>query len=221
MDITYLGHSAFRLRSKEAVVITDPFNRDAVGFSMPQVSADVVTVSHQHEDHNAISQVLGTSRRNVPYIVTAPGEYEASGVGVFGWMSYHDSVMGAERGRNTVYSIVIDGVRVVHLGDVGHVLTDDIIQGLGAVDVLLLPVGGVTSIEPKDGLTIIEQLSPSIVIPMHYLTPDHDQNIWGSKKSVDEFLHMMGISDLEAVDKLKVSAESLPEQTTTVLMSRS
>lgn len=220
MDITYLGHSAFKLRGKDASVVTDPFDKKIVGFGMPQASADVVTVSHDHADHNAIAQVSGTARRKDPYVVSAPGEYEASGIGVFGWGSYHDAVGGAERGKNTIYSIIVDGVRIAHLGDLGEVVTDDQADGLGAVDVLLLPVGGVYTIDAKQALTVIEKLAPSIVIPMHYKTADHGPE-FANLASVEEFLQSMGVADLQPVEKLRVTADSLPEQTTVVWMSRS
>lgn len=219
MDITYLGHSAFRLKGKEAAVVMDPFEKKSVGFSMPQVSADVVTVSHQHEDHNAVSLVSKTSRREEPYIITAPGEYEASGVGVFGWGSYHDDKEGEERGRNTIYSVIIDGVRVVHLGDVGEIISDKLVDNLGAVDVLLVPVGGVYTVDPKQAAAIVEKLAPSIVIPMHYKTADHSAT-FAELHEVGDFLQLMGSKEIEPESKLKVTPESLPEQTTVVLMSR-
>jgi L-ascorbate metabolism protein UlaG (beta-lactamase superfamily) len=220
MDISYLGHSAFKLRGKDASVVTDPFDKKMVGFAMPQVSADVVTVSHNHPDHNAVSQVSGTARRKEPYVITAPGEYEASGIGVFGWGSVHDASGGSERGKNTIYSIIVDGVRTVHLGDLGEVVSDAQIDGLGAVDVLLLPVGGVFTIDSKQAMSVIEKLAPSIVIPMHYKTDEHGPE-FSAMSGVEEFLQAMGISELEPQDKFKVTADSLPEQTTVVLMKRS
>jgi L-ascorbate metabolism protein UlaG (beta-lactamase superfamily) len=220
MDITYLGHSAFKLRGREAAVVTDPFDKKMVGFAMPQVSADVITISHNHADHNAVTQVSGTARRKEPYIISAPGEYEASGIGVFGWGSFHDAAAGAERGKNTIYSIIVDEVRVVHLGDLGDVVGDDQVDGLGEVDVLLLPVGGIYTIDAKQAVTVIERLSPSIVIPMHYKTDEHGPE-FAQLSGVETFLQLMGANGIEAVDKLKVTADSLPEQTTVVLMKRS
>ena len=219
MDITYLGHSAFKLKGKEATVITDPFDKKLVGFAMPQSSADVVTVSHEHEDHNAWQQVSGTARRTEPYVIRAPGEYEVNGVGVFGWRSFHDAQEGAERGVNTIFSIIIDGVRVVHLGDLGAVIEDDLIEGLGTVDVLLTPVGGRFSLSPKDATIVMEKLSPSLVIPMHYKTPEHG-SYFADLLGVEDFLKAMGVVDLQPVEKLKVTADSLPEQPQVVLLSR-
>lgn len=220
MDITYLGHSAFKLRGKDATVVTDPFDKKAVGFAMSAVSADVITVSHNHPDHNAVAQVSGTARRKEPYIISAPGEYEASGIGVFGWGSYHDSFQGKERGKNTIYSIIVDGVRVVHLGDLGEIVTDNQVDGLGEVDVLLLPVGGFYTIDAKQAVAVMEKLSPSIVIPMHYRTPEHNET-FAQMAGVEDFLQLMGVAGIETQDKLKVTADSLPEQATVVLLKRS
>jgi len=219
MDITYLGHSAFKLKGKDAVVVTDPFDKKLVGFAMPQSSADIVTISHEHEDHNAWKQVGGTARRQEPYVIRAPGEYEVNGVGVFGWRSFHDAQEGAERGVNTIYSIVMDGVRIVHLGDLGAVIEDDLIEGLGTVDVLLTPVGGRYSLGPKEAAIVMEKLSPSLVIPMHYKTPEHGSE-FAELFGVEDFLKAMGIVDLQPVDKLKVTGDSLPEQPQVVLLSR-
>lgn len=218
MDITYLGHSAFKLKGKDATVVTDPFDKKIVGFGMPQVSADVITVSHNHEDHNSVKQVGGTARREVPYIITAPGEYEVNDVGVFGWGSFHDETKGEARGKNTIYSILVDGVRIVHLGDLGEIISPDVVDGLGTVDVLLVPVGGTFTIGPKEAVTVIEKLSPSIVIPMHYKTVNHSSD-FVDLLDVSLFLKMMGVPDLQPVDKLKVTEDSLPEETQVVLLS--
>lgn len=218
MDITYLGHSAFKLKGKEATVVTDPYDKKMVGFAMPAVSADVVTVSHDHEDHSAVTQVGGTARRQAPYKVTDPGEYEINDVGVFGWGSFHDETKGADRGKNTIYSILVDGVRVVHLGDLGEVMSDDVVDGLGTVDVLLVPVGGTWTIGPKEAAIVIEKLSPSIVIPMHYKTPAHKGD-FTQLLEVTEFLKVMGVPDLQPTDRLKVTEDNLPEETQVVLLS--
>lgn len=218
MDITYLGHSAFKLKGKEAVVAIDPFDKKMVGFSMPPVAADVVVVSHDHEDHNAVKQVGGTTRREAPYIITRPGEYEVGGIGVFGWGSFHDETQGADRGKNTIYSILVDGIRVVHLGDLGEIIGDSLVNSLGTVDVLMVPVGGKGTIGPKEAAAVVEKLSPSIVIPMHYKTPSHGSD-FAELLEVGEFLKLMGVPELEPIDKLKITEDNLPEETQVVLLS--
>lgn len=210
MDITYLGHSSFKLRGKTGTVVTDPFSAD-VGFRFPKVSADIVTVSHHHKDHDAVSQVSSTTRREKPFVIDAPGEYELFGISIFGHSSFHDDQNGRERGKNTIMVIHIDGVTITHLGDIGHLLSDDMIQHLGVIDVLLIPVGGFYTIGPKQASAIVEAIEPSIVIPMHYRTNRHG-SMFKEVVSVDAFLREMGKEGAEPQEKLTVTAGSLPEE---------
>ena len=147
MIITYHGHSCFKLKGKRGTVVTDPYD-DAVGFSMPRLSADIVTVSHDHFDHNAAGKISGTARRDNPFVIAEPGEYEVGRISVFGTKTYHDSSKGAERGLNTVYTVLIDGMKICHLGDLGHELTADQLDAIGSIDILLCPVGGSFTIGP-------------------------------------------------------------------------
>ena len=207
MDITYIGHSCFKIRGKTATVVCDPYS-DSVGFSMPSVSADVVTLSHDHEDHNQAQKISGTARRQDPYIISAPGEYEVMDIGIFGWASFHDGSEGKERGKNVMYVIHIDGIKVLHLGDLGHTLSDSLIDSLGEVDILLLPVGGIYTINSQQALEVVQQLSPSIVIPMHYRTDKHDSRVYGGLSTIDDFMKAFGSQDIEPLDKLIVATIS-------------
>ncbi len=135
MEIIYLGHSAFRLKGKTASVVTDPYD-ETVGKFPKEVEADVVTVSHGHFDHNAVSKIRGN-----PFVVDSPGEIEVKGVSVVGVATHHDDKMGEERGGNTVFVIEMEGLRVVHLGDLGHKLTAEQLAEIGPVDMAMLPVG--------------------------------------------------------------------------------
>lgn len=213
MDITYLGHSAFKLRGKIATIITDPYAA-SVGFDMPKASADIVTVSHQHEDHNAVNKVSGTARRPEPYLIQAPGEYEVSGVGVFGWQTFHDDTEGKQRGKNTVYIIHLDGLRICHLGDLGHVLSESQIHQIGEVDVLLVPVGGFYTINAKQAVEVIKELQPSVIVPMHYQTSRHNQEMFAQVAPVSQFLTEMGLEEpIEPQEKLVLTPAELPEET--------
>lgn len=216
MEITYLGHSSFKLKGKQGVVVTDPFG-SYVGFPMPSVSADIVTVSHQHEDHNAIAKVSGTSRREKPMVISQAGEYEVEGISLFGHKSFHDNKNGAERGPNIVFTIIVDGITIVHLGDLGHTLSDSFIEDLGTVDVLLCPVGGSLTVGPKEATSIIQEIEPSFVIPMHYKTAQHSEKVFGSLRSLEEFEKEYGVS-AEPVKSFVVPA-TMPEQTTLVVLS--
>jgi L-ascorbate metabolism protein UlaG (beta-lactamase superfamily) len=218
MDITYLGHSAFKLRGKIASVVTDPYT-SVVGFDLPKVSADIVTVSHQHEDHNASTKVSGTSRRPEPYVIQAPGEYEVCGVGVFGWQTFHDDKEGKERGKNTVYIIHLDGLKICHLGDLGHALSESQIHQIGEINVLLIPVGGFYTINAKQAVEVTKALQPSIVIPMHYQTPKHNSEAFAQVAPVTQFLTEMGIEEpLESQEKLTLTPSDLPEETVVTLL---
>lgn len=204
--ISYLGHSCFKLQDKlgpEGVtLVTDPFNKE-IGLKVPNFEADIVTVSHQHGDHNNVSALRGT-----PFIVDMPGEYDAKGVMVQGIETFHDSKAGVERGRNIVYRIEMDDLTIVHLGDLGHVLTDEQLEQLDGVDILMIPVGGKYTIDAKTAVEVIGQLEPRIVIPMHY-------KLAGSKKddleAVEKFIKELGVQP-RTEEKLKISKKDLPQE---------
>jgi len=203
MDIQYVGHSCFRLRGKEGLVITDPFH-SSVGFNMPKLSADVVTVSHDHSDHNAIEIIKATASRKRPFIVTDPGEYEVQGISVYGYPSWHDSTQGSQRGKNMMYSIFLDDVHILHLGDLGHVLDEQMINEIPDVDVLMVPVGGIFTIDPTQATEVISLLEPAYVIPMHFRTPHHDQDTFGELATVEDFIQKYGRQP-KNTDKLVLS----------------
>lgn len=212
MIITYLGHSSFKIKGKAGVVVTDPFSQSAVGMTFPAVSADVITVSHQHDDHNATDLVKGTVRRTKPFIVSQPGDYEVGGISIFGVPTYHDDSQGVERGSNIVFTILMDDLRVCHLGDLGHQLSTEQIESIGSVDILLCPVGGVYTIDSLTAVKLIRQIEPSIVIPMHYKTANHEPNIFGELKTLADFLSEYG-SEVTPQVKIEVTASRLPEET--------
>ncbi|HZZ98744.1 MAG TPA: MBL fold metallo-hydrolase [Candidatus Saccharimonadia bacterium] len=216
LQINYLGQSCFSLKGKEGIVITDPFD-SKIGLNMPKVSADLVTVSHQHPDHNAISRVAPTVRRDKPFIVDAPGEYEVAGISVFGYPTFHDDKKGAERGPNIMYAIHLDGLVVVHLGDLGHALDDKTLEKLEKVDVLLVPVGGKFTIDAKTAVEVIRDIEPSYVIPMHYKTEQHQDPMFADMGTVEDFMKAYGVTK-EAVGSFSISAASLPEETELVVM---
>lgn len=213
MDITSLGHSSFRLRGKTATVVMDPFDSDMVGLKFPKhTQADIVTVSHEHKDHNTVSVVEGN-----PYIVNGPGEYEIKGVGIVGHGCYHDEENGASRGRNTIYRIEIDGISIVHLGDVGHALSAGQIDDLDGVDILLVPVGGVYTIDSIQAAAITNEIEPSIVIPMHYARPDLNQKSFSGLSEVSAFLKEIG-KEATPQPKLSVTRDKLPEEMQVVIL---
>jgi L-ascorbate metabolism protein UlaG (beta-lactamase superfamily) len=200
MEITWLGHSCFRLKGKQATVITDPFSPET-GYSLGKVSADIVTVSHPHAGHSYVQGVGGE-----PRILKSPGEYESAGVLTVGVHTFHDGEKGAYKGKNTVFVIDIDDVMVCHLGDLGHVLTAEQVAEIDGVDVLLIPVGGGNTIDAVQAAQIVRQLEPKIVIPMHYKTDAIKRNL----ETVDRFLKEMGVKEAIPQPKLIVNKNSMP-----------
>jgi len=208
VDITWLGHSCFRIKGNQATVITDPFPPD-LGYTLGKPTADIVTVSHQHPSHCYIQGIGGE-----PKVVRGPGEYEISNVLIIGVATCHDAVKGQTRGKNTVYLMEIDGVALCHLGDLGHVLNNDQIEEIGNVDVLLLPVGGVSTINATLAAEVIRQLEPKAVIPMHYRTDSVSREL----DPVGDFLKEMGMENIESRPKLTISKSNLPPSTQVFLL---
>ena len=211
MEIIYLGHSAFKLKGKQKNVVTDPYD-EKVGKFPKDIEADIVTVSHNHFDHNAVTKVKGD-----PFVINGPGEYEVGGVSVVGVATFHDDQNGALRGKNTVYVIEIDGLRIAHLGDLGHKLSDDNLEEMGAIDVVLIPVGGYYTIDAKVAKEVVGQIDPWVVVPMHYHTEGMGvDEIVG----VEEFLKEMGKTGITAIPKLVISADKLPEEMQVVVLEK-
>lgn len=178
MRIEWLGHACFLITSGGGTrIVTDPFNEE-VGYPLPRVEADIVTVSHQHFDHNAVAVVGGR-----PRVVEGPGDHRPEGVSVRGVSTFHDQEEGRKRGTNTVFVITVDGLNVCHLGDLGHLLSPEQVRLIGPVDVLLVPVGGTYTIDAAEAAETVTALRPRVVIPMHYKTGYINFPITG----VDEF----------------------------------
>ena len=153
MDIIWLGQASFKIKGRQSTVITDPYD-EKLGFKLPKVEADILTVSHDHYDHNAVPLVGGE-----PFVVKDPGEYEIGGVNIVGVPSFHDNKKGAERGKNTLFNIKIDGVNIAHLGDLGQdSLSSEQVEAIGNVDVLMVPTGSVYTIDTSTAVKIVTAL---------------------------------------------------------------
>jgi len=207
LDVTWLGHGCFRLRGKSAAVITDPYP-PTIGLKLPRQDADVVTISHAHENHSYAQAVREA------YEISGPGEYEVAGVSVVGFPTYHDAEKGAKWGRNTVYLIEVDDVRICHLGDLGHGLDDTDAETISSVDVLLVPVGGRSVINAAEAAEVVRQLEPRFVVPMHYAIPGLKVELDG----VERFLKEMAVTAMEPQPKLSVQATSAGEWETKVVV---
>jgi len=181
MKIKWLGHASFLITSDAGTkIITDPYETGG-GLSYGQIkeSADIVTVSHDHADHNNVAAVQGS-----PKVVRGAGTVEVKGVKFKGIPTYHDDAGGRQRGKNTIFCFEVDGIRVCHLGDLGHRLNDSQVAELGTVDVLLIPVGGFFTIDAKLAGQLCDRLKPKVIIPMHY---KNDRCAF-PRAGVDEFL---------------------------------
>jgi L-ascorbate metabolism protein UlaG (beta-lactamase superfamily) len=167
MKIKYLGHATFVITSNKGVnIITDPYETTPdLTYGEITESADIVTVSHKHFDHGNVAAVRGN-----PVVINRAGRSEAKGIEFNGIASYHDEAGGSLRGDNIIFCFELDGVRVCHLGDLGHRLDDKQLKEIGSVDVLLIPVGGVYTIDAKVATEVCDQLKPRVIIPMHYKT---------------------------------------------------
>ncbi len=205
MEIHYLGHSCFRIKGKEVTIITDPYSPE-IGLKLPKkLEADIVTTSHGHLDHAYAQAVRGNY-----FKVGGPGEYEVRGVFITGIPSFHDKKQGTERGKNTIYVMEIEDFRICHLGDLGHLLSDEEVEAIGDIDILLIPVGGQFTIGAKEAAEVVSALQPRIIIPMHYRSEKVNLEL----EDVGNFCKEMGAgAKCEAQDKLVLKKTSLPEDT--------
>ncbi|OGB74084.1 hypothetical protein A2V68_02560 [candidate division Kazan bacterium RBG_13_50_9] len=200
MEIKWFGHSCFQIKTKEGTIVTDPYSAE-VGWSLPRLTADVLTISHDHFDHNAKGLV------DAQRVFESPGEYEASGMAITGVLGSHDEVGGAKRGKITMFKFLAEGTTVLHLGDLGSQLSDVQLDEIGSVDIVLVPVGGNYTLDAKGAVEVVNTLEPKVVIPMHYKLPGLNIDI----KGVDEFIGEIGLTP-ERAEKLLLSRSSLPEE---------
>jgi len=214
MKITWLGHASFLIESKNGTrIITDPFEagsyEGAVGYAPISERADIVTVSHDHADHNAVDAVTGT-----PEVVWGTEPRTVADVSIRGFSTYHDESRGQERGRNTIYVMEVDGLKVGHLGDLGHELTEDEASEIGSVDVLLAPIGGYYTIGPEEAKKAAEALGARVIIPMHYKT----EALGFPIQPVDDFLKLMEHVDRVGSRSVEVDPDSLPDPSQVVVL---
>jgi L-ascorbate metabolism protein UlaG (beta-lactamase superfamily) len=209
MEISWLGYSCFRLKGKNLTVITDPCP-PGLGYSLDKLSARVVTVSHSHANHSYTKGIGGEYR-----LLNRPGEYEIGGVLIIGISAFHDAENGAAWGKNTIFTIEVDDVTICHLGDLGHPLSSNQIEELGNVDVLLVPVGGGTTIGASQAAAIVRSIEPKIVIPMHYKTLTLTKEL----DSVDKFLKEMGLIEAVSQPRITITKASLPPPIQVIVLS--
>jgi L-ascorbate metabolism protein UlaG (beta-lactamase superfamily) len=206
--VTWAGQSCFQIvstngKDNSTTVVIDPFEED-IGLKMPRFEADIILVTHQHKDHNNIKAIKGE-----PFLVETPGEYEIKGVFIRGISSFHDDTKGKERGPNTIYTIETEDMKFCHMGDFGQKeLTDEQLEAIGSIDILMIPVGGTYTIDASQASRIIGQIEPKLIVPMHYALPKLTVEL----DAIDAFLKAMGKNSAEKQEKLIVKASSLPKE---------
>jgi L-ascorbate metabolism protein UlaG (beta-lactamase superfamily) len=207
-EIKWFGHACFRLRSRDATILTDPVPR-SFGYKVDKQKVDIVTISHDHPGHNNVDLASGE-----PKLVNGPGEYEMNDVFITGIATWHDEQKGAEHGRNTAYLFDLEDLVVCHLGDLGHTLTEAQVESMSSADVVIIPVGGGTALDATKAVEVIGQLEPKIVIPMQYQTPSGDSQ----RDPLERFLKEMGITDVTPRDKLTVRGNDLGDSLEVVVL---
>lgn len=211
MIITYYGHSLFTMEAADGhTLVTDPFDA-SMGYPMGRLQGDVITVSHEHHDHNNTSMVDGS-----PVVIRGEGAYDPlPNVRVTGMPSFHDEDQGARRGRNTLYLIEMDGLRLLHLGDLGHELSRTVLNTLGRIDVLMVPVGGYYTIDHNQAASLCQALNPRIILPMHYRTKASERL---PIATVEDFLKVLDVYPTP-MPLLRVTREDLGAQPHVALLT--
>jgi L-ascorbate metabolism protein UlaG (beta-lactamase superfamily) len=217
MELTWYGQTCIRIRGKDAVVVADPY-QSVVGPTGRGISGDVVTYSHP--DDSPLPRAKGKGSRDgrtlLPsslenaFVLDGPGEYEVKEVLVTGVRTYRDDARGAESGKQVSFAIEVDGLRTIHLGEIGHLLSEEKLADIGSVDIVCVPLGG--SLSPSQAAAVVGQLDPRIVIPM----PLYDDEA-ACAEALKRFFHEMGAEPVTQ-PKLSVTATSLPVETMTVLL---
>jgi L-ascorbate metabolism protein UlaG (beta-lactamase superfamily) len=211
MKLKWLGHSCFLITSETGLrIITDPYSTvGGINYSPVNEAADIVTISHNHRDHNNIAAVRGK-----PEVITGSGTKTAKGIQFKGIASHHDESKGKERGANTIFCFTVDGIKLCHLGDLGHELSREEIAQIGNVDILLIPIGGFFTIDAGVATKVGDDLKPKVILPMHYKTPKCDFPITG----VEDFL--AGRKNVKKLNssETEFKAGKLPEATEIVVL---
>lgn len=209
MKVEWLGHSCFLVTTDQGTrIVTDPFD-ERIGYPLPRVDADIVTLSHHHFDHDAVHVLPGQ-----PQIIEEPGIHRVADISIRGITAFHDHEQGTKRGLNTIFVFELEGLRLAHLGDLGHVLGPDQLTALDRVDVLFIPVGGFYTIDAQEARQVVEQTNPRLILPMHF---KYDESIQLPIAPVQNFLSRF--SEIVRQDILEVNESTLPKNTRVVVLS--
>jgi len=208
MQIIWHGHSCFQIisslvKGEKIQIVIDPFD-EKIGLKLPLLEADVLLITHNHYDHNNKKAVKG-----LPFLINEPGEYEIKETFIQGIPAFHDNFQGKERGGIIIFTIESEEIRICHLGDLGQrELTEEQLDKIGNVDILMTPIGGIYTISAKEAQKIISQIEPKILIPMHYSLPKLKIKL----DELSKFLKIMGQKSIEPQNKLLIKKKDLPAE---------
>jgi len=211
MRIRWHGHSCFEI-ADPVTVVTDPHDGKSLGIWPPSVSADVVLISHDHFDHNSFKTVQGSHKVVFSFV----GEFEFNGTRFVGLETDHDEADGKKRGKNVMYTMTMDGISICHCGDLGGMPDDGVLEKIAGVDVLMVPVGGVYTMDIHTLVKFIEKVEPRVIIPMHYRVGGLSMPI----NSVDRFIDSVEYNVEHVGNEIDLSADELPDETTIWVFSR-
>jgi L-ascorbate metabolism protein UlaG (beta-lactamase superfamily) len=198
MEITWLGHSSFLIEDLSVrKLLTDPFD-ETVGYDLYRGNPDIITISHHHFDHDYVALMPKGAKK-----IDSPGVFDFDGIKITGISTFHDKSKGSKRGRNTIFIMEMDGYRICHLGDLGYVLSESEIQSIGKIDVLMIPVGGIFTIDAAEAEAVSKAIGSHIILPMHYKTPALNFELSG----VEAFLSRMG--DVQKMDSNKFTLQGI------------
>lgn len=205
MNINWHGQSCFQISSargkdSHVSIVIDPFG-ESTGLRIPKLQADIVLVTHDHSDHNNIKVVSGSG-----FVIKGPGEYDIKGVFIQGISGYHDNAQGTQRGSITIYTIETEGMRLCHLSDLGQKeLSPNQLDKIGNIDILMIPVGGIYTIDAAEAVKVMAQIEPKIIIPMHYKVPKLKIKL----DDIDKFLKNLGMKKPESLLKLSIRKKDI------------
>ncbi len=204
MLIRWHGHSCFEIRNSLRIVI-DPHDGRSIGIRAPKVRADLVLITHDHFDHNATRVVKGDFE-----VIKGEGTRSVGDVKIESFKAYHDREGGRRRGEITMFRVSMEGVSILHVGDLGHVLPEETVKRIGNVDILMVPVGGTYTVDAAEAKQVVDEINPRVVIPMHYKVPGLSLSL----APVDSFLNLFPRETIYHVgNSVEFSREDLPDKT--------
>lgn len=203
LQIRWHGHACWEI-TNDITLVTDPHDGKSIGIPAPNVMGDIILVSHDHYDHNSVKSVEKEDSK----VVTDERKRNISNVEIFGISSFHDEDMGAKRGSNIIYRFTMDGIKFCHLGDLGHDLDEEVVQKIGDVDILFVPIGGTFTVDDKQAWNVINKIKPKIIIPMHYKIGGLSLPIAG----IDPFLEKNKYKIFKVGNEIDIEKEDLPSE---------